>query len=307
MMTARNILSIVLTAHNCETYLGNTLISLENSLEGLTEGYEIILISDASIDRTVEMLQQFAHRHAHARVFQVEFRNIGKVRNFGVQQCSGDYVTMVDGDDWLLPRSLHDITQYLTHRRPDLLLTKLNEVHGGNHQGISWSGLRPQPLLQHQAIKRFLFHKDMQAHFIGQFVKRELLVAHPFPEFKCYEDAYLFPTILSQSQNIVFSHRSPYLYFKRSNSLSSQIDEQKIHLLIEATEEMDRVFGSQYSNLVACHWITIFQRYGKSMQNAADRQKVVMRIKSIRPLSFLLDTAIRLSFKKKYLKVKNGK
>lgn len=306
-MAVRNTLSIILTAHNCDTYLGNTLASLENSLEGLTEGYEIILISDASIDRTVEMLNQFAHRNSLARVYQVDFRNIGKVRNFGVQQCTGDYITMVDGDDQLLPSSLRDITQYLHNSQPDLLLTKLNEVYNDKVQNITWSGLQPQHLSQHQAIKKFLIHKEMQAHFIGQFVKREQLLAHPFPEFQCYEDAYLFPTILSQNQNIVFSPHGPYLYFKRGNSLSSQIDEQKVHLLVEATDEMDRVFGNRYSNLIACHWITIFLRYGKSMQNVLNRQKVVLRIKSIHPLSFLFDPAIRLSFKKKYLKVKNGK
>lgn len=306
-MSMQKVLSIILTAHNCDTCLGNTLLSLADSLDGLTEGYEIILINDASADNTGEMLQKFADNHSQTRLFQVDFRNIGKVRNFGVQQCSGDYITMLDGDDRLLTRSLRDIIQYLAHSRPDLLLTKLNEVYDNNFQSLSWTGLQPQTLSQHQAIKKFLIHKELQAHFIGQFVKRELLSANPFPEFQCYEDAYLFPTVLRQSYNIVFSQHGPYLYFKRANSLSNKVDEQKIHLLVEATEEMERVLGKQYSNLIACHWITIFQRYGQGMQNLLDRSKVIARIKGIRPLSFLLDPAIRFSFKKKYLKARYGK
>lgn len=307
-MVARKILSIVLTAHNCEAYLDKTLATLLISLAGLNEGYEIILISDASVDRTAEILQQFAEHYAHhTRLFQVDFRNIGKVRNFGIQQSLGDYITMLDGDDWLLAGALCDVVQFLAASQPELLLTRLNEKHGDSDLDISWTGLQPQTLSQQQAIKKFLIHKDMQAHFIGQFVKRELLLAHPFQPFYCYEDAYLFPTILSQCQHIVFSRSSPYLYFKHNNSLSSRVDSEKVELLIEVTEEMGRVFGYKYANLIACHWINIFQRYGRNMDNMPSRQKVIKRIKEISSISFLLDPAIRLSFKKKYLKIKNAK
>lgn len=308
MIINRKILSIVLTAHNCELYLDKTLSTLLGSLAGLNEGYEIILISDASVDRTAEILQQFAARNAHhTRLFQVDFCSIGKVRNFSVRQCSGDYVTMIDGDDCLLAGALCDVVQFLAASRPELLLTRLNEKHSDSDLDILWTGLQPQSLSQPQAIKKFLIHKDMQAHFIGQFINRELLLAHPFPLFQCYEDAYLFPTILSHCQHIVFSRSSPYLYFKHGNGLSSRVDSAKVELLVEATEEMERVFGYQYANLIACHWINIFQRYSRNMGNTPSRQKVIKRIKKISSISFLLDPAIRLSFKKKYLKIKNEK
>ncbi|WP_416261257.1 glycosyltransferase family 2 protein [Gibbsiella quercinecans] len=306
-MATRKILSIVLTAHNCEAYLNDALSSLKHALGGMAEGYEIILISDASTDRTAEMLQRFASDDAHAQVFQVEFRNIGKVRNFAIQQCSGEYVTMIDGDDQVLPGSLADIMRYLAATKPDLLLTGLNEIYPHSKQPVTWGGLQPKPLTQQAAIKTFLIHKDFQAHFIGQFIRRALLAAHPFPEFKCYEDAYLFPTILNHCRNIIFSPRGHYLYFKRGNSLSSQIDEQKINLLVEATAKMDRDFGPQYANLIACHWLKIYQRYGETLPDSRNRQRIIARINSIRPLSFLLDPAIRLSFKRKYLQARHGK
>ena len=306
-MAVQRILSIVLTAHNCEAYLDNTLSSLVNSLIGFTEGYEIILINDASIDSTAELLQQFADSHSDTHLFQVDFTNIGKVRNFGVQQCSGDYITMIDGDDLILPHALAEIMGYLANTRPDLLLTHLHEIHDDDYQDIGWSGLRPIRLSPHQAVKKFLIHKDFQAHFIGQFIKRELLLAYPFPDFCCYEDAYLFPTILSNSQKIIFSRRGHYLYLKRNNSLSNQINEQNISLLIEATTAMDDAFGAQYANLIACHWINILLRYGRNIQTLRARQKVTERVKSIRTLAFLLDPTIRLSFKRKFLKVRHGK
>lgn len=283
----REILSIILTAHNCEAYLDKTLATLLSSLSGLNEGYEIILISDASVDRTSEILQQFVQCHPRrTRLFLVNFRNIGKVRNFGVQQCSGDYVTMLDGDDQLLASALCDIVHFLADSQPELLLTKLNEEHDDNDSDIVWTGLKPQPLSQTKAIKKFLIHKDIQAHFIGQFVKRKLLLTNPFPPFCCYEDSYLFPTILRNCQHIVFSRSSPYLYFKHKNSLSSKINRKKVKLIVVVTEEMERVFGYKYVNLISCHWINIFQRYDQIMNNTPDRYKVIKRIKKINSIFF---------------------
>ncbi|VAX77141.1 Glycosyl transferase 2 family protein [Serratia symbiotica] len=305
MMLGRKVLSIILTAHNCAAYLDQTLATLLSSLHGLNGGYEIILISDASIDRTVEILQQFSERHVcHTRLFQVNFGNIGKVRNFGVLQSAGDYITMVDGDDWLLAGALYDVLRFLEASEPELLLTRLNEEHGKRNLNVSWKGLKPQLLSQPEAIKKFLIHKDMQAHFIGQFVKRELLLAHPFLPFHCYEDAYLFPAILRNAKRIVFSRSSPYLYFKRRNSLSSQMDSEKIALLIAATEEMERVFGDRYADLIACHWINIFHRYAGNMHDMPHRQKIMKKIQGISSISFFLNFAIRLSFKRKYIKIK---
>lgn len=299
----RKTLSIVLTAHNCEAYLYKTLASIYPSLAGLKEGYEIILISDASVDRTAEILQEFANHHAqNTRLFQVDFCNIGMVRNFCAKQCIGDYITMIDGDDWLLAGALYDIIHFLSDSKPELLLTNLNEVYGEENLVTQWAGLKIEILSQPQAIKKFLIHKEIQAHFIGQFVKRELLLVYPFPEFHCYEDVYLFPTILSHCQEIIFSRTSHYLYFKHDNSLSSQIDVTKINLLVQATEEMERVLSCKYANLIACHWINILHRYNRNMNNTINRQKIIKRIKDIDLFSFLLDPTIRLSFKKNILR-----
>lgn len=304
----QKVLSIILTAHNCETYLRKTLDTLLGSLAGLRKGYELILISDTSVDRTVGILYEFAKRHIqYTRLFQVNFCNIGKVRNFGVQQCSGDYITMVDGDDWLLAGALYEVIEFLVSSQPELLLTKLNEEYSIHNLNITWPGLKLQSLSQPQAIKKFLIHKDIQAHFIGQFVKRELLLAYPFPPFHCYEDAYLFPKILSHCQHIVWTRSSPYVYCKYSNSLSNQVDSKKVEMLVEATEEIERVFGNQYANLIACHWITILHRYNRTINNLSIHQKVIKRIKAINAISFLLDPTIRLSFKSKYIKIKNEK
>ena len=87
-----------------------------------------------------------------------------------------------------------------------------------------------------------------------------MLLAHPFPDYTCYEDARFSRKSVS-SDAIAYSRQSPYLYFKRGNSLSSQLDKHKISLLVSATQHMDEVLQERYRNLLSCHWINIAHKH----------------------------------------------
>lgn len=297
-------LSVLVTAHNCEKYIVETLNSLKKACSGIEDAVEIVLVNDASTDNTSELLHTFAASFSQVKIFDVMFRNIGKVRNFGVSKCSGHYVTMLDGDDQLLQNSLADIVQFLQAQQPDILLAPLNEVYEKKTKPQKWKGLQVTALSQHQVIEKFLIHRDIQAHFIGQFIRRSLLVDNHFPDFSCYEDAYLFPSILKASEKIFLAKFGPYLYFKREKSLSSALDANKISMLIKATQQMDNVLGEKYRNLLACHWINLAHKFYPLISDEHEKGVVKQAIENVPFASFMMDSKVRFSLKKKFLKMK---
>lgn len=303
-MASPYVISVLLTAHNCEKFLPDTLGSLRNACIGVEGDVEIILVNDASSDNTSELLHNFSDQNPHARAFDVSLRNIGKVRNFAVSQCSGQYVTMLDGDDLLLKNSLADIVFCLKNEQPDALFAALNEVYENRKRVDKWHGLITTTLTQHQTIEKFLIHRDLQAHFIGQFIKRQILEQHHFPDLSCYEDAYLFPSVLNASHKILYARQSPYLYFKRAQSLSSDLDAEKVSMLILATQNMDEVFQDQYRNLLSCHWINIVHKYYPIIKSEKEKTMIRNAINKIPVISFLADSKVRTSIKRKYFKMK---
>lgn len=297
-------LSVLVTAHNCEKYIVETLNSLKKACSGIEDAVEIVLVNDASTDNTSELLHTFAASSSQVKIFDVMFRNIGKVRNFGVSKCSGHYVTMLDGDDQLLQNSFTDIVQFLQAQQPDILLAPLNEVYEKKTKLQQWKGLQVTALSQHLVIEKFLIHRDIQAHFIGQFIRRSLLVDNHFPDFSCYEDAYLFPSILKASEKIFLAKFGPYLYFKREKSLSSALDAEKISMLIKATQQMDAVLGETYRNLLACHWINLAHKFYPLISDEHEKGVVKQAIENVPFASFMMDSKVRFSLKKKFLKMK---
>lgn len=303
MVSEQPLLSIIVTAHNSALTLPATLQSLSAALDNDFSGCELLLINDASSDATPTLLADFARDKPQATVCELAFRNIGRVRQFAISRSRGDYVTMLDGDDLLKAGSLTEICRFLRQQTPDMLITKLHEVRERDASDTRWHGLQPQNLTRHEAINRFLIHKDFQAHLIGQFIRREILQQVPMPAYSCYEDFYVFPEILIKATNISFSASSHYLYLKHEGSLSNSPSAEKINNMIVCTERMNTLFGEAYGPLIACHWLDIVLKQDRWITDPAQRRQVDQQARRALSLRFFLHPLVRFSYKKKALKL----
>jgi glycosyltransferase involved in cell wall biosynthesis len=87
------LISFVIPAFNEEGYLGPTLRAVFASARAVGEPFEVIVVDDASTDRTAEVARQHG-----ARVVSVLNRQIAATRNAGARAASGDVLFFVDAD-----------------------------------------------------------------------------------------------------------------------------------------------------------------------------------------------------------------
>jgi glycosyltransferase involved in cell wall biosynthesis len=93
--------SFIVPAHNEEAYLGRTLRSIHDSAQALGEPYEVVVVDDASTDRTAAVA-----RDHEARVVAVNCRQIAAVRNAGARTACGDVFYFVDADTVVNPEAV---------------------------------------------------------------------------------------------------------------------------------------------------------------------------------------------------------
>lgn len=86
-------LSFVIPAHNEASLIGETLTVLRRSAETLGVPFEIIVVDDASTDRTAQIA-----REQSATVIAVDKRLIAAVRNAGAKVARGETLIFVDAD-----------------------------------------------------------------------------------------------------------------------------------------------------------------------------------------------------------------
>jgi glycosyltransferase involved in cell wall biosynthesis len=94
-------LSVIVPFYNVQQYAPDTLVSLRANTR---EDFEFILVDDCSTDATPEILER-AERDLPGAVLVRHERNGGlaTARNTGIDAARGDYLTFLDGDDWLAP------------------------------------------------------------------------------------------------------------------------------------------------------------------------------------------------------------
>ena len=90
--------SLIITAHNYDRYVERAIRSaLDQSLRN--DEFEILVINDASTDRTEEILENYADL---VRCFNLK-ENLGlsAARNFGIRKALGQFVMFLDADDYI--------------------------------------------------------------------------------------------------------------------------------------------------------------------------------------------------------------
>lgn len=85
--------SFVVPAHNEEPLLAATLSAIHAAAAACAIEYEIIVVDDASTDRTAHLAAA-----AGARVVTVQHRQISATRNSGARAASGELLVFVDAD-----------------------------------------------------------------------------------------------------------------------------------------------------------------------------------------------------------------
>jgi len=87
--------------------------TLEKSLASIKKiADEIIVVDSKSTDRTVEIAQNYL-----AKVYVKEFTDIGKQRMFGLSKATGKWVLILDCDEIVSEKLMHEIKSKIENKR----------------------------------------------------------------------------------------------------------------------------------------------------------------------------------------------
>lgn len=109
--------SIVMPAYNIEKYIAEMI---ESIIDQTYSNWELIIIDDGSEDRTGEICDKYASDKVS--VYHIENKGQIGARIEGIHKCTGDYVLVVDSDDFLVSSCLQKINDILNQKRYDCVV-----------------------------------------------------------------------------------------------------------------------------------------------------------------------------------------
>ncbi|MBS6468261.1 MAG: glycosyltransferase family 2 protein [Bacteroides sp.] len=118
-------ISIVIPIYNVEKYVERCLNSVIN--QTMTEGVECLIIDDCSPDKSMDIVMDIIQRNRHSNMqFRIlrneQNKGIAYVRNLGIIESRGEYLTYLDSDDYCEPYTLEAMYNLAEKNNADMVI-----------------------------------------------------------------------------------------------------------------------------------------------------------------------------------------
>jgi glycosyltransferase involved in cell wall biosynthesis len=247
------LISIIVPVYNVEKYLRKCV----GTLAGQTyKNIEIILVDDGSTDACPAICDETAEADARIKVLHTANGGQSAARNMGIEVSKGNYITFVDGDDYVTAGYVLHLYELMEERRADISITnyRLRRDDGEeiNEEKINNEEERPSCVLfmdRHEALETFLYRQHFMQLPGGKLFRRSLFDDIEFPEGKVAEDLGIFYKLLDRAELVAYSSAVDYIYVQRlTSTMHAQGDRVENDALI-FLEEMTRYIISKYPDL----------------------------------------------------------
>ena len=116
--------SVIVTVYNMEDYLERCLDSI---ISQTLKNIEIICIDDSSDDASHEILKKYEKSDLRIKVVTQEHKGAAAARNRGMEIAKGDYLSILDADDFFEPDMLEMLYEKAVNTGADISICKVDE------------------------------------------------------------------------------------------------------------------------------------------------------------------------------------
>lgn len=121
-------LSVIVPVYQAQAYLDRCV---ESILAQTFPELELILVDDGSTDGSGGICDRWADRDRRVRVLHRENGGVSAARNAGLDAARGEYLALVDSDDWLEPGMYEAMLAAARKHNCDVVLCDCRKEHPG--------------------------------------------------------------------------------------------------------------------------------------------------------------------------------
>ncbi|MBR5027214.1 glycosyltransferase [Candidatus Saccharibacteria bacterium] len=232
--------SVIIAAYNVERFISKCVDSV---LAQTFSDYEIILIDDGSTDQTPEICDRLAKKSKKITVIHQPNQGLSEVRNRGIRNSTGEYIALIDGDDYVSVDFLEKLMDAITKNKA--------EIAGCGFKTVPVRRLYPAKsgvFSGEQATIDLLTEQETyQIVSWNKIYKRELFKGIEFPVRKRNEDCLTTYKLLGCAKKVAYVDELLYYYSQRDDSIMGTIElKERLDMkLLAATEAKEYFKGNR--------------------------------------------------------------
>lgn len=228
----QKLISIIVPIYNVYPYLQLCLESIETQTY---PHFEVLLINDGSRDDSKDICQEFINKDKRFRYFEQENLGISAARNTGIVHSNGEFITFIDGDDFVDPNYLEELYHAALKNDSEIVVASYKEFNEeDNNYYIHVFDYKEEHFKQNELIAKrgiefetswgILFHQRLFEHI-------------QFPVGKSIGDCFTNYKLFMESCKASYIHKDFYIHRIRKGSLSTRYTEKYFTDVFEALLE----------------------------------------------------------------------
>ena len=235
MIIEDQLVSIIIPIYGVELYLKQCI---ESVLSQTYQNLQIILVNDGSKDKCGEICDYYATKDTRIHIIHKQNEGLVNARKSGLAVAEGDYVTFVDGDDWVRENFIYNLVQPAIKYNTDFIIAGyIREFYGKEDKIIPKLpiGYYPKEDLVENILPNALYNGIFFQHGISTYVWNKLFKLTKLKHYLALvdknivmgEDAALTYPYLFNCDNLYITDATDYLYRQRPNSIVKSVPNLK--------------------------------------------------------------------------------
>lgn len=255
-------LSVLVPIYNVEPYLRQCLSSL---VEQTLPEIEIICINDGSTDHSLDIVKEFAAKDSRITIIDKPNSGYGDSMNQGLEQAHGEYIGILESDDWIIPDAFATLYQAAKKANADVVKAnyyKFRTLKNGDIATIT----KVEEITERQTIdpakdrQVFLFAPAIwSAIYRADFLRQNKINFLPTPGAS-YQDLSFNFKVWSLAQRAVLLPEA-FVNYRIDNANSSINNPGKVNCVVDEYSEIETFLCER----------GIFTKFGETMDTAKFR------------------------------------
>ena len=208
------LVSIIIPVYNVELYISKCLDSV---VKQTYNNLEIIVVDDGSNDSSLDIIKYYQLSDQRIKVYSKTNGGLSSARNYGLDNCHGQYVFFLDSDDYIKDYTIELLLNNIIDNNCDIAVCDLIYVYN-EIESISSGG--------DFVIDNINTNSDLI--LINNSACNKLYNYNLFNDIRFidglwYEDLATIPIVICKAKNIIKVNDALYYYMQRDGSISHTI------------------------------------------------------------------------------------
>ena len=223
-------ISVIVPIFNTEKYLSRCISSILNQT---IKDIEILCVNDCSTDNSLKILQEFSKQDSRLKIIDLkENKGVSNARNLGIDLAQGEYIYLIDSDDWLDDNYLEQMLNKIKETNSNIVINAnfVNEYDDKTKKAYSKFDFLTKDfeIFDSKTVQKFFPPVIWTRLYKKDFLKNHNI---KFPMVKCgAEDIYFaYACDLIQEKSYIF--KGPFYHYSQHQTSAMHIKERGFHYI----------------------------------------------------------------------------